>query len=85
MSVGSTAGLFVINYMSDQKGRKLSLLLSLFVGILGIACKYCNNLGTILGGYLKSVPVLVVSQFICGFSGYTLIIQCYVIPSDFCE
>lgn len=39
----------------------------------------------IIGGYIGSVLVLKISQFICGFSSSAMIILITLVPSEFCE
>jgi MFS family permease len=38
-----------------------------------------------VGAYAKLVPLLVFSSIFNGFSGYSLIIICYIIAGDVCE
>jgi hypothetical protein len=40
---------------------------------------------TIIGAYAGIVPLLVISSTLSGFSGYSLIIICYIIVGDVCE
>jgi hypothetical protein len=38
-----------------------------------------------MGGHLEIVWVLAVAQFFCGFSGNSMILMAYFLPSEFCE
>ena len=40
---------------------------------------------TLIGAYADSTTLLILSSILCGFSGYGLVIICYVIASDVCE
>lgn len=39
----------------------------------------------IVGTYAKSVWILATSQFIAGFSGFSMVVLAYVLPYDFCD
>jgi hypothetical protein len=38
LAVGSIIGSFVMNFVSDVKGRRFSMIVALSVGIVGTAC-----------------------------------------------
>lgn len=78
-------GLFIMNMLSDTKGRKYSFVLSLAIANLGILCKNIFNLALILGAYAKAIPLMVISQIIIGFGGYSVMIIGYTIISDMCK
>jgi MFS family permease len=82
---GAVAGLLLINYLSDTRGRKYGIVVGQFVAIFGIGRKIVNDLVTILGGYTASVATLVVSQFFCGFTGAALMISVYFMPAEYCD
>ena len=78
-------GLFIMNMLSDTRGRKYSFVLSMGIANLGILCKNMFNLALILGTYAKSIPLMVISQIIIGFGGYSVMIIGYTIISDMCK
>ena len=38
LPIGSFAGLILMNYLSDRKGRRLAVIMDLFIGLLGCLC-----------------------------------------------
>lgn len=84
-AIGSIIGLFVINMTSDIKGRKAAMILALSVASLSILGIFCIIIVTLIGVYLESVIVEIISQFLCGFSGYSMIIMVYLYPSELTE
>lgn len=85
LSVGSLIGLIGMNVLADFKGRKLALVVDLIIGTLSSLCKFFSNLVTIIGAYTQTTFILSFSSFLAGFSGYSIIIICYIIMGDICE
>jgi len=71
-------GLFIMNMLSDTKGRKFSFLLSWGIANVGI-------MFLILGAYTKVIPLMAFSQIVIGFGGYSTMIIGYTIISDMCK
>ena len=85
LSIGSLVGLFVMNYLSDLKGRKKAFIINLVAGFLGMLCKSRKYVVTLIGAWAKSTTILIIGSLLCGFCGYAGVIICYIIASDICE
>lgn len=83
--IGSIMGLFIMNMLSDTKGRKFSFTLSLAIANVGILCTSPLYLALVFGAYSKSILILAISQIIIGFGGYSVMILGYTIMSDMCK
>lgn len=44
----------------------------------------CTNKVTIIGAYAQNTPLLAFASFLCGFSGYSLVIVSYIMVGDVC-
>lgn len=83
--IGSVMGLFIMNMLSDTKGRKFSFLLSWGIANIGILCKCYRNKVLLLGAYTKAIWIMAIAQIILGFGGYSTMIIGYAILSDMCK
>lgn len=81
--IGSFAGLMIINLISDTRGRRTAILLDLVIAVCGVLCKPFFILGSLVGGNQRNVYFLMLSQFLNGFGGYSLISLGYTILADF--
>ena len=80
-AIGSIVGLFVINFVSDVKGKKVGIMVALSIAICAVGGILFSIVVNLLGGYLSSIAILAVSQFFCGFSGYSMVIMCFLYPA----
>ncbi len=78
-------GLFIMNMLSDTKGRKFSYILSWAIANVGVLCTFLNNIVLILGAYTKVIAIMAIAQIIIGFGGYSTMIIGYAILSDMCK
>lgn len=75
-----------MNLISDTKGRRISTIISLAITVIGVACTFLSNaIVAFLGGLLKVIPLLFVSQFCGGFGAYAIVTLSYTLLSDFCS
>jgi MFS family permease len=76
-----------MNLVSDTKSRKLAVVLCLLIVTVGISSIliFLYNLVTIFGGWLNSIPIVIVSQFIQGFGTSSMLSLSYAFLSDFCS
>jgi MFS family permease len=84
-SLGSFAGLIVMNLISDTKGRRFSTLLSLGLSLVGVICILFTKIVAILGGIFKVIALLIFAQFLGGFGAYALVALSYTLLYDFCS
>lgn len=85
LSVGSLIGLFIMNVVSDSKGRRYALLLDLLIAISSSISTYAPILVTFLGAEAEITGLLAIGTFMSGFSGYSLIVISYIMLGDICE
>lgn len=81
--IGSFAGLMIINLISDTRGRRTAILLDLVIAVCGVLCKNFFMLVSLVGGNERNVYFLILSQFLNGFGGYSMISLGYTILADF--
>ena len=76
-----------MNFIGDLRGRKFALLIDLIIAVISSLCnKYLYYfLVTIIGAYAQSTGLLCFSTFLAGWSGYSLVIVCYIMAADVCE
>lgn len=68
--------MLVINLVSDTKSRKLALLTCLLIVSVGLII-------TAIGGWHKSIPTVIVAQFIQGFGISSIVTLSYAFLTDF--
>lgn len=74
-----------MNMVSDAKGRKLAILTSLSVILLGIISKLFIVVGSFLGGWFHVIVLVICGQFLCGFGAYAMVTLGYTLLADFCS
>lgn len=75
-----------MNLISDTKSRKLALLGCLTITIFAVSSIFfIIFLVTLIGGWLNSVAVIIISQFIQGFGTSSVISLSYAFLSDYCS
>jgi MFS family permease len=74
-----------MNMISDTKGRKISVLISVACMIIGATRNNNFILVTIIGGVYDIVAILMISQVISGFGGYATVSLSYILLADFCN
>ena len=63
--IGCIIGLFVMNLVSDTKSRKLAVMLCLSITFIGFSRNKIFNFSvSATGGWLKSIPLVILAQFI---------------------
>lgn len=66
-----------MNILSDTKGRKIAIVISLIFTNVGV-------LLSLLGGIFENIPLLMIAQFISGFGSYPMAALGYTLLSDSC-
>jgi MFS family permease len=74
-----------MNIISDTKGRKIAMLISLGCMILGTVRTNNFNIVSIVGGVYDLVGLLMISQILNGFGGYATVSLSYILLADFCS
>ncbi len=75
-----------MNLVSDTKSRKLASVSCLMIISVGISSKVIVILlVTLIGGWVKSIPVLIIAQFVQGFGTSSILSLSYAFLSDFCS
>jgi len=82
--IGSFFGTFIINVLSESKGRKTALILSCVAGLIGLGSNFFNDLVTLIGGSFQVLWLIVAGQFMCGFSAYPMLLQTYLYLFECC-
>ena len=83
--MGSVIGLFVMNVVSDTKGRKFGFMIAMTTATIGIFSNKKFYLVNIIGAYSHAVWMMAGAQMMCGFGGYSCMIIGYIIISDLCQ
>lgn len=65
-----------MNLISDTKSRKMALISCLLIVVFGLSM-------TAVGGWQKSIPTVIVAQFIQGFGISSIVTLSYAFLSDF--
>ncbi len=79
LGYGSLVGIAVVNFLSDYQGRKFSVMLALTVQVGSITRTLTAISVLFIGSKLASFPILVVSEFMAGFSTISLLSVSYAL------
>jgi MFS family permease len=74
-----------MNFVADLRGRRLALIIDLFIAVLSSFCKILFYiLVTLVGTYAQTSGLLVFASILAGFSGYSVIVVSYILAGDVC-
>lgn len=69
--VGSMLGVLFVSFISDNQGRKFSL-------VIALCCQIMSTLLVLIGSYWDIIPLFVVAMVLAGFGANSLLPVSYV-------